>query len=250
MSVKVAFRFEAQLRYNRRHKYPRRLSTGKGQPVTKWYQRHNDRHAPVGRRGRVPALLWPALLLLLIAFGGRWLLFSLSDLLVIDQEPVSADAIVVLGGGSGSREERAVNLYDQGLAPVLIASGETLPILGRTRSYAQMAADYMVEQGVPRDAILLMDTVTSTYDEAVATLDLCEQRGWRSLIVVTDAYHTGRSRLVFRKVYRASDIKLTFVAAEPPWFDRQRWWADERSLLAVLQEYVKLVLYLLKGYIV
>ncbi|MHB1293468.1 MAG: YdcF family protein [Anaerolineae bacterium] len=174
---------------------------------------------------------------------------AFARILVVDQAPTPADAILVLGSGDGSRQDRAIALYGQGLAPVVISSGERPLLPGVWQSYAEIAADYMVERGVPREAIVLFEDTASTRDEALAARTLAEQSGYTALIVVTDAYHTRRSALTIRHVFRGSPIRITMVAAPTPWFDATSWWTSERSLLAVLEEYVKFGFYVLKGYI-
>ncbi|KAG2493306.1 hypothetical protein HYH03_008442 [Edaphochlamys debaryana] len=44
------------------------------------------------------------------------------------------------------------------------------------------------------------DQSTSTYENALFSLDICRQRGWTRLLVVTSPFHQIRSELVFRKL--------------------------------------------------
>ena len=60
-------------------------------------------------------LLACAMVVIFLAFGGRYL--------VVNQTPVKSDVIIVLGGGSRDRVQRAVELFRQGYAPALIMSG-------------------------------------------------------------------------------------------------------------------------------
>jgi uncharacterized SAM-binding protein YcdF (DUF218 family) len=165
------------------------------------------------------------------------------------QSPTKSDAMIVLGGGTGAREEMGARLYRQGLAPNVIASGEEVLLPGIHSSFAQISADYLVVLGVPLDAITLFTTTTSTRDEAQQSLTLAKQKGWTSIIVVTDRYHTRRAWLTFRNIYQKSGIKVTMVAVQSSWYLPEHWWKDERSLLAIVGEYQKLAYYLVKGYI-
>lgn len=216
----------------------------------KWYERKNDawvqpRRAP----RRAPWLLILLALVLLWVLLHPWWLPLLPRLLLVDQPPAQADAIMVLGGGSGSREDRAMALYRAGLASELITSGEPPKLPGFTTSFAALSAAYLVAQGAPAEVISLLPETTSTRDEALASLDLARQRGYHTLIVVTDHFHSRRAYWTFRKVYRGSGIRLIVVAAHPDWFPMERWWQEERPLLAVAEECEKLVLYLLRGYL-
>jgi uncharacterized SAM-binding protein YcdF (DUF218 family) len=215
----------------------------------RWYERTGG-EGTRQRDGWRPHWLLALGLLLLIALATRtyWLpLFS--RVLIATQEAVPADAIVVLAGGSGSREELAVALFKKGYAPSLVSSGEAPHLPGFQPSLAELSADYMVSLGAPRDAMILLPDTTSTRDEALACLQLAREGGLTSLLVITDSYHTRRARLTFGKVFDGSGVRVILVGAEPDWFSANTWWTQERSLLAVLDEYAELVLYVVKGWV-
>jgi len=216
----------------------------------KWYQRPDSNWAQRGRRRLPLGLMTTLTLLLLVILGHRWWLPGIARALFVDQTPQRADALLILGGGDGSRQDRALALYQEGLTPFIISSGERPYLPGFQRTFAEIGAEYLIARGVPAESILLLQETTSTYDEALASLRLAKERGFTSLLVVSDHYHLRRSSLVFRRVYQGSGISLTFVAAHPSWFDADAWWTQERSLMAVFEEYEKLVYYLLKGYLI
>jgi uncharacterized SAM-binding protein YcdF (DUF218 family) len=216
---------------------------------TKWYQRSGEA-LPQGRsRAHLSPFLVISVLLVLIVVSYRGWLPLFAQVLVAEDPPAPADAILILGGGAGSRQLRALALYREGLAPWLISSGEAPHLPDFARSFADIGTDFLVARGVAREAILLLPDTTSTRDEATASLALAQERGFRSLLVVTDDYHTGRSRLTFRRAFRGSGIEVRMVGVHPPWFQTASWWSEERPLLAVIGEYEKLVFYLLKGYL-
>ncbi len=187
-----------------------------------------------------------ALPLLAVVTHPLWLT-ALARFLYVDGPPQPADAILVLGGGEGEREEWAAHLYFQGYAPLLITSGEVPPRLGEKRTFAEISRAALLDHGVPTEAILMLPTTTSTYDEARQSRALLESWGARTLLVISDPYHMRRSVLTFRKVYRGSPVELIFVATPTSWFRFERWWTRERELLVVFAEYQKLLFYLCEG---
>lgn len=187
-------------------------------------------------------------LLFLCLTHSLWLT-DLARLLIVSEPPRSVDAILVLGGGSGEREQAGAQLYLEGYALRVITSGKTHLTPGEKRSFAEISAANVRELGVPEQAILQLADTDSTRDEAVDSLALAKSKGWRSLIVVSDPFHMRRSAWAFRKVYQGSGIALTFVSAPDSWFRLDRWWTRERELIAVTQEYEKLLLYLLNGWL-
>jgi uncharacterized SAM-binding protein YcdF (DUF218 family) len=111
------------------------------------------------------------------------------------------------------------------------------------------AADIMAEQakflGVPEKDIFLEKRATSTYENALCSLDILKRNGWHSAIVVTSPYHLRRTRLAFNDIFRGSGIRLSFYGAEDPWLDPNRWWLQDRGIEVVGLEYFKLAWYVI-----
>jgi uncharacterized SAM-binding protein YcdF (DUF218 family) len=117
-----------------------------------------------------------------------------------------ADVIVVLGArvwpsGRPSdaltrRTLHAVKLYKEGLAAAIVFSGG----LGtHPPTEAQAAARLAMDQGVPPEAIVLEEESHSTEDSAFLVSEIMRARGWQTAIVVSDAYHLWRAKLLFGK---------------------------------------------------
>ena len=154
-----------------------------------------------------------------------------------------ADAIVVLGGDGGNfyRVRHAVDLYNAGRAPVIVFSGGTLADAGLACSSAHLSVEAAQKLGLPAEAVVIADGAQSTYDEAVNLGRLARQHGWRSLIVVTDLFHTRRTARTFRTLL--PDVAIYLSAASNPAYDAARWWQTEEGLVAVFSEAIKLAFY-------
>jgi uncharacterized SAM-binding protein YcdF (DUF218 family) len=185
-----------------------------------------------------------AVLFALVVGLGFWL-SALSDFLVVpEQLPARADAIVVLGGGGthGARESQAAELYRAGLAPVVVTTGG--PVAGeREATYAEWSIQRLVRRGVPRESVLATYVGESTRTDALGARRLAEERGWRTVVVVTDDWHSRRAKLVFDQVFGSSPVAYSFSPARGPRFDARGWWLDETSALLVVSEYVKIIAY-------
>ncbi|HEV8638722.1 MAG TPA: YdcF family protein [Chloroflexota bacterium] len=188
------------------------------------------------------------LLFALVVGLGFWLR-ALSYFLVVDQPlPPRADAIVVLGGGGthGARETQAARLYRSGIATVVVTTGG--PVAGeREATYAQWSIDRLVRRGVPREAVVPTFAGDSTSTDALGVRAMAEARGWTTLVVVTDDWHSRRAQLVFARVFNGSPIRYYLSPADGPRFDPEAWWLDETSALIVVSEYVKLLAYVVGG---
>jgi uncharacterized SAM-binding protein YcdF (DUF218 family) len=57
----------------------------------------------------------------------------------------------------------------------------------------------LIYRGVAPESILIEDTSTSTYENAKRIAELLRPRGINHIVLVTDAYHTLRADLCFRR---------------------------------------------------
>jgi len=86
---------------------------------------------------------------------------------------------------------------------------------------------------------------TSTFDEAEDALNLAQKEGWQRIIIVTDEFHTRRSLLAFKKVFKASGIAVQVAGAPNEVFAVDDWWQSDRGILAYFGETIKYPIYLL-----
>ena len=155
----------------------------------------------------------------------------------------AVDAIVVMGGEGGRyvRTQHALNLYEAGVAPVVVFSGGTLLSAGIACSSTEMSMDAAAQLGLPEDAIVISGEAQSTWDEANNLAALADEYGWQSLALVTDRFHTRRSL----RTLETTMPQLQIVASAPSdsQYIASRWWANEHSLVFVVNELLKLGYY-------
>ena len=144
---------------------------------------------------RLVVLVLALLVLLTAVTAGRIVLAGQDD------ETRASDAIVVLGaaqlGGQPGpylepRLEHAEKLFDEGVAPVVITTGGNRP--GDETTEAEAGRQWLVEHGVPGDAVVAVAAGDDTRGSLWATAELMRERGWTSAVVVTDPWHTLRSQ--------------------------------------------------------
>lgn len=160
---------------------------------TELSQRGPGTWSPDGSAGRSPrhsphARRWPVIgccLAAVIAFGA----LSLRLFVWPATEPVrSADAVVVLWGGSGERLRAGLDLVRRGVAPVLAISGGERIDAPRANALCRTPQPFEVVCFDPRPV--------STQGEARGIAALAEARGWRTVAVSTSTYHLTRARLL------------------------------------------------------
>jgi uncharacterized SAM-binding protein YcdF (DUF218 family) len=151
---------------------------------------------------------------------------------------------VALGGGRGQRSLEAARVYRRGLVDRVVVTGGPVPLAGRDVTYAGVMANLLA--GIVPDSLVIQESrSTSTYEDALYVREDLELLGVRSALIITDPYHLRRTRATFRHVFAGSGIRLTFVAPADSWFRVERWWTKESHLIAVTEEYLKMLHYLL-----
>lgn len=116
-----------------------------------------------------------------------------------------SDVIIVLGSGlrrNGQpgdalyrRSVWAARAYLDGLAPAILCTGGTSP--NQTRSEASACRELIIAEGVPPEAVFMEDASHSTEQNAINAKQIMDERGWKSSIVVTDAFHMLRADWIF-----------------------------------------------------
>ena len=137
------------------------------------------------------------LVILAVALVAAVAWFYPEKILSVDSGKVSADVIIVLGGGSHERPMRAAELFKQHAAPRIILTGVGDDQINRR---------LLLAAGVPAGAIQVEGKSTTTRENAEFTLKLLRAENLHSAILVTSWYHSRRSLKTFE--HYAPDLKF------------------------------------------
>jgi uncharacterized SAM-binding protein YcdF (DUF218 family) len=197
-------------------------------------------HAKQGEPGRI--LLNLIILLFLVIFcaglylARRPLLRFTAEAWIIEDPLDKADALIVLGDDNfyADRATRGAQLFREGKAPVIVASGRRLrPNAG----IAELMEHDLIERGVPKDKIVrFAHDADSTLEEARALARLAAARKWHSVIVVTSNFHTRRARYIFQRVF-PQGVEVRLASAPDGDFDPQHWWEKRESIKELTREF-------------
>ena len=119
----------------------------------------------------------------------------------------AVDAIVVLGVAQydgrpspqlQARLDHALALWQKGLSPLVITTGGNQP--GDRFTEAETSANYLIEGSVdvavPTESIVQENTGSTTRESLIEVSKIMQARGLHSVLIVTDPYHSLRSRLI------------------------------------------------------
>lgn len=147
--------------------------------------------------------------------GASWAGYNvyLIEKTIREAVPSQADVGIVLGAavwgerpspGLRERLDYALWLYKEGYVEYLLVTGG----LGEGKKVTEAFAmqQYLLEQGVPAEAILLEDKATSTYENLLYSQQVMDSVQLKSALVISHDYHMARAKTI------ADDLELSAAA--------------------------------------
>lgn len=207
----------------------------------------------MSKKGRY--IIRTMIVVLLLFLGWIFLAWWLAERLIIEKPLDKADAIMVLAGSSTyiERTQQAAELYKKGVSSKILLTDDG-GLSGwsqkeqRNIPYPELAKRELISQGVPQDSIeMLPGQIDGTIYEAKLFSKVAEERNYKSVLLVTSAYHSRRAMWTFERVLEENDLKvklgvkpaMTAQQTPPPF----TWWLSPQGWEFVAGEYVKSLYY-------
>lgn len=203
-----------------------------------------------------------------LAFAALWAVLSwtplawrLSEPMKLFAAPLSADAVVVIGGGAGEtgllgsghdeRASRAIELYLQGHAKkIVICSGEV-----QTFSEWEVMRAIALTKGVKDSDILIVSRGGGTQQMIMDAARLVRANRWKRILLVSSPYHMKRAVLVWGKHEPRLEVVPTPVRSSKfyGYYEGSSAWARTgptwTQLRGLLKEASALAYYRYRGWI-
>jgi len=162
-----------------------------------------------------------------------------------EDEPSIADALFVFGAPSNARIDKAVELYREGLSPLIIISGKGPNWAeGQTTSEAKQMADRALSLGVDIDNILIEEQALTIPDNVKRTVDLIEAQGiqLRKVIIIASSFVMLRAYIDWMR-FPSTEIEILCVspAIVDTAVEKHRWHDNEKGRNLIINEYVKIL---------
>lgn len=165
-------------------------------------------------------------------------LIALGAILIVADPIVEVDAVVILSGDRGDRLSMAADMLERELV-------DSLVITNTNPASNQQLVNEAVRLGFNPSNIYITELeVDSTVDEARAVLKLARSQGWSSLKVVTDPFHSLRTRIIFNRELRGSGVSISVRPVVGHWFRSSTWFRYQEGWQFVFLELGKLFNYL------
>lgn len=134
------------------------------------------------------------------------------------------DAIVVMGAAQydgrpspqlQARLDHVVELWNEGLSPLVVVTGGNRP--GDRFTEAESSRRYLIEAGVPDGAIVGEDEGTSSWESLQNVAARADEWGVRSVILVSDPFHSLRIRLMAEELGLTAHTSATDTSPVRGW---------------------------------
>ena len=179
-------------------------------------------------------ILGPIFLGVILYFG----LVGIGAILIVADPIAPVDAVVVLSGDDGNRLSMAADMRSKGFVDNLVITDSSSLASSRLAREAQQA-------GFPSASIYITKLqVDSTLDEAIAVREFAQDKGWDALMIVTDPYHSLRTRIIFRRELAGSGIQIYVRPVVGHWFTSTNWFLRPDGWSFAFLEIIKLMNYL------
>ena len=171
----------------------------------------------------------------------------MGNYLIVEDQPRPVEVAFVLGGGVKDRAEKAAALYHDGHCKSIVPLGENyssvLELLDTIILDAHLSAYYLEKLGVATDALFPIAKGTSTHEEATEIIAYCKANQLKEVMVISSKFHLRRIDSILRDTLEETGIQLVLIGAPSSRYNEVVWWESEQGLIAVNNEYMKLLYY-------
>jgi uncharacterized SAM-binding protein YcdF (DUF218 family) len=185
--------------------------------------------------GLVKKLVWlVAILVIILVAMPLFVGWYLSPQDVLER----SDAIVVVSGGdNNSRIEKAVELYKEKWAPVILFSGAAAE---GSISNALAMKRIAIKKGVAPGDILIEEESKDTEENAKFSAPIIKEEKFKSIILVTSPYHQRRTYELFKN--ELPNVKIINRSALDENWRKKGWWEDTSARYLTVGELGKILI--------
>ena len=166
---------------------------------------------------------------------------ELTNFIFLKDEPQKADVIFLPGSEEGALAKTAAGLYLKWYAPWIVPSGKYAKWTGHSvveqfETESDYFAHLLMEEGVPEKAIIKEREATYTYQNAINTRKLLDERGIevKRALLCCQAYHARRSKLYYQILFPDTEILVCPTITKG--ITRDNWFKSREKSEIVLGE--------------
>ena len=183
---------------------------------------------------------------------------EIGKFIFLNEEPVSADLILIPGAPVKELAEHGADLWKKGYAPKILVTGkyymsyesleeEFNKVSGKSgdrgecTTEAEFLSKIMISMGVDKDSIILEEESTNTFENAKFSRKIIEndlkEEGIKHIILCCQAFHARRALMTFQSELR--DIRITVCPVVTRGLSIDTWMDNLKGYNLVLSELKK-----------
>ena len=166
---------------------------------------------------------------------------DITSFLFLEDEPAPADVIFIPGSLQPELPVKAAELYHRGFAPFILPSGRFSKIAGKCaldgyETEWEFMHEILRREGVTEKAILKEDRATFTWENAIFSRQLLEEKGIlvNRAILCCQAFHARRAYTYYQQQFPEVQLLMTPVVTRG--ISRDNWFLDQEKASVVLGE--------------
>jgi len=193
------------------------------------------------------------LVIVLLAVGscrkaGSWLVKA--------DNPAYADVMVMLTGSISDRVLQTADLYSEGVAGKVWIVEESMGAYKALEergvqiiSNTTQSRNVLITLGIPADSIVILpgDALSTKMEAEIVRNYLLTRTGLDTLLLVTSPEHTRRAFKLFKAAFHPMKEPPVLYCSPSSYtkYNARKWWRSKEDIQEVLEEYVKLVNFVL-----
>jgi len=201
-------------------------------------------------------LIFLLIVLIALFLNKQTLLTFAGNLLISEDTPQKAEAIVVLNGGVPIRILEAIDLHKSGLGEYIIFCKVTESF--EYKKLRESNINYPVEHDINKqiaeefeipssNIYMVYKKVSSTYGELESIKGFLIDNNIKKIIIVTSKFHTLRTRMIANKVFNR-EINFMVIGTKYDGYNPNTWWKNRNATRYTVSEYLKIFAYYLGDY--
>ena len=167
---------------------------------------------------------------------------AITNFIFVDDEISPCNIILVPGGSHPQLAEKAVELYNRGMADYILFSGRANPNIPDFPSEADYLKSLALNLGVPSDRVICEDKAAHTFENAEFSLATINQMGIKAerVILVCKAFHSRRALSTYQYVFPQNTLFLVASIIDKRGLGKYNWTSKQEYVDRVMSEVEKM----------
>ena len=166
----------------------------------------------------------------------------ITDFIFVENSIAPCEVILVPGGSRPQLAEKAAELYNAGMAKVILFSGHVNWRIPEYSSEAEYLKSIAVSLGVPADSIICDHEAAHTLQNAEFSLAILRKMNFKldKFILVCKAFHSRRALLSYQCVFPKTTKFFVATTEDNQSPQRDTWATEDKHIKRVMSEVEKI----------